>query len=598
MDTGFKLHSVFWYEGMLLRPEHFTAQEQFLTSQVLWTIQHLIPGTGLIGAGPRYDWGRNAAQSWDPDVQWYQAEGCYKLSISRCRGVTRGGIWVDIPPEEPLSLDIDAEVLPATSGGTIPIYILADPLNLAQGPPLEAPPEDEAPEDDTFSARPPYTAMFEIDARRAPYALLVGQLVRNGNRVQLDTTFIPPCMFMLAHTALVEGHHAIVDRIQNLLIRFMKLYRAILDFAVDARRYQIESLLGADQLTFVGRMVVALQGCLYDIADPAMSPKAFFTALRKLMFATGVYMDGSIAMEDHLADMEEHLRSGYYMPLSEEIGREGFLHNWVMPDNLRFELESHTRALQQLDNLEKSLQPIYTDYRFNVSLASVPWVKLDGVLHVQEDKFRKTHQASDGAALIVFRNLEMGANQDDFRLFLMMDPSAPRARSVSVDLIYNDVVDRPVSASCTQSDPEQFNFAIDLKPPQGQPVRELVVRFPVSTPILGAVIHRRIFLGARRNEDRFQPLRPENSEPRPDTGRGERSRPEPPQQQQPPRGAARQPSWGVLRPGRQQQQGNASWRPDERLSPGYSPPAAKPEEDARRKDSPKTGGDREFLSKD
>ena len=48
-----RLKSVNWEHGMLLTPDHFLRQEQYLESLLFWNIGYLTTGSGLVGGGVR-----------------------------------------------------------------------------------------------------------------------------------------------------------------------------------------------------------------------------------------------------------------------------------------------------------------------------------------------------------------------------------------------------------------------------------------------------------------------------------------------------------------------------------------------------------------
>src|SRR4051794_30050745 len=97
-DDTIDLRSVNWSQGMFLTPDHFTRQERYFDSTLLWVIRYGSAAAGLVGGGPRVQTTEYGAASFDPIVDIEESGEDLKVTITQCRGITPGGALVDIQP--------------------------------------------------------------------------------------------------------------------------------------------------------------------------------------------------------------------------------------------------------------------------------------------------------------------------------------------------------------------------------------------------------------------------------------------------------------------------------------------------------------------
>ena len=102
-DDDLDLRSVNWSQGMFLTPEHFLRQERYVDSLVLWLLRFALPAHGLLGGGPRVASAELGAPGFDPVVDIDDAGDTLKVTVTQCRGVTAGGMLVDVRPSHALS---------------------------------------------------------------------------------------------------------------------------------------------------------------------------------------------------------------------------------------------------------------------------------------------------------------------------------------------------------------------------------------------------------------------------------------------------------------------------------------------------------------
>src|SRR5256885_12549490 len=103
IDDDLDLRSVNWSQGMFLTPDHFLRQERYVDSLVLWLLRYALPAYGLIGGGPRVDTSERGAPRYDPVVDIDDSGDTLKVTVSQCRGVTPGGILIDVHPSRAIN---------------------------------------------------------------------------------------------------------------------------------------------------------------------------------------------------------------------------------------------------------------------------------------------------------------------------------------------------------------------------------------------------------------------------------------------------------------------------------------------------------------
>src|SRR5215472_3478175 len=119
------LSAVNWEHGMLLTPDHFVRLERYFDSTLLWMLRYATNVYGLIGGGPRLPESERGAVRHDPIVVVNEEEEAISISITQCRGLTRGGCIIDIDPEHPLRQRFAKAGLEGVAEA--PIYIFCEP---------------------------------------------------------------------------------------------------------------------------------------------------------------------------------------------------------------------------------------------------------------------------------------------------------------------------------------------------------------------------------------------------------------------------------------------------------------------------------------
>src|SRR5215472_17268966 len=119
-----------------------------------------------------------------------------------------------------------------------------------------------------------FEVKLDVGAEAAGHSILLARLTRSesGLRFERKAEFIPPCATLSAHSELIRAWRQITERVSHLADRYTELHRAIGEYVNLAIEREIGTREDAETLSFVGRMVAALEDCAYLILDPLQTP--------------------------------------------------------------------------------------------------------------------------------------------------------------------------------------------------------------------------------------------------------------------------------------------------------------------------------------
>jgi hypothetical protein len=525
MDSDdLNLGLVNWEHGMLLGPEHFLRQERYFESRFAWLLRYGSTVYGLIGGGARLPEPERGAKGDDPVVSVNDDSGALGITVSQCRGITPNGSFVEISPEYAISCDVAKGELAGVDQARI--YVVCEP---GLKDVLEARPDELNPEAEK-QRRNRYRVALQVSAQEAPYALAVGCMIRSrdGLDYDRDTGFIPACTFMGAHSGLAAGARAILDETIQLASRFTDLHRAMRQFITLFKDRDIETEADLDILSFVGRMVVALQNCVYEIVDAAQPPQVFFGHLRRVFHGAAVYLDLSPPVRQYFDLLKDSGESEFIALLAQQKKTLGASPKWKIYEDLSFEVESALESLEALRKLERALEGKYIDFRVNPILEAMNFVfDRDGqVLYKLHSKSSRLQGTEDSLAL-TFAKLQL-EGREKYRLVLVGEDSAIFGQDIKVEIHINEnsgYRSKPKYLTSVVRDHDQRNFEFDFDAPEVPTITDLRVALNAEYAIkLGLLFVRQRFY-ATKTPEAVKPLTPE-SRPREDALRADRFREE------------------------------------------------------------------------
>ena len=459
-----RLKSVNWEHGMLLTPDHFLRQEQYLESLLFWNIGYLTTGSGLVGGGVRLPASDLGAVRHDPTVVLDENPDALSLSISKCRGLTPSGLIVEVEEGSVLSERFAKEQLAGVAEAVV--YVVCD---VAEKQKVDGTPDAFNPQMRTermFS----YRITLDVTAAERENAVAVARLRRPsaGMHYEKDPLYLPACLSLSAHSELTAGWRKISESVNNLAAGYAELHRAMREFMVLFTERGIETEVDRDSLNFAERMVMSMQETAYQVLDRTQSPEVFFGSIRKLLHQAATFFDLAPGMQQYyetlretgeteliaLIEVQKHtLRTGRTLRLNEDLG---------------VELRSALQSLGVLEKLERALEGKYIDFRRSPSLEGMNFIfdRQGKVLYKLAAKPARVQGVVDELT-IFFSQLRL-EGRDRYRLILVGDRNQPypRGTTISAEIRLNEGSGFRREAIILQAEAkldDQYNFELDFE---------------------------------------------------------------------------------------------------------------------------------------
>ncbi len=510
-----KLSAVNWEHGMLLTPEHFLRQERYFDSALLWLLRYGTIAYGLVGGGPRLPESERGAVRHDPVVVLDEDEAALNISVTQCRGLTPAGCIVDIDPEHPVRWRFMKADLEGVAESGVYLACLPHTKEVVDGPLDEFNPQMRT------ERRPSYTIALQVKPEDAPYAIAVARIRRPkyGSGYEKDPEYIPACTSMASYSELAAAWRRLVEDVTVLADRYTDLYRAMQEFLVLFKERGIDTDLDIETLGFVGRMVVALQNCVYDLLDPVQSPQSFFGQLHRFLHNAAAYLDLSPPVQQYFESLKETGETEF-IPLVEQQKKILLSsRTWNVHQDLAVEVRSAMQSLGSLKRLEQALEGKYIDFRLSPSLEAMNFVFDRGgrVLYKLAAKPARVQGFADELTF-TFSQLRL-EGRDRYRLILTSEPSAPfeKGAKITVEIRINEgsgFKRRPVILSNEATFQGQRNFEFDFEAPDVPTITDIRVSLQAHHPIRSALLFvRHRFYAARQEEPAGRPLRLESVPP-------------------------------------------------------------------------------------
>ena len=500
-DDVIDLRSVNWSHGMFLTPEHFLRQERYFDSLVLWLIRYCSFDYGLIGGGPRVEASQRGAAAFDPIVSLDDSEENLKITVSQCRGLSMGGWVVDIAPNRPLEISVPKKELEGVLN--LGIYVVARPHSKE--------PDDEVKDsvnpEIQVGRRLAYELKLDVSAEESEWSLLVSRLRRaeKGLRFEKVPGFIPPCAFMISHSALMQAFLQVNEQVTSIADRYSGLHRAIVDFVPIARSRGMDVEQDLETLGFVSQMVVALEECAYEILEPLQPPRRFFQQMNRLIRSSALFLSLSPPTREYFRLLGDIGETEFASILEQEGKALEIERQWGIHDDLQLEVQRISRDLEGLRRLEQALEGKYLDFRISPSLESINFVfdrsSGEPVLYKAVAKPARP-QASGQELTFVFAPLRLEA-REVYRLILVGDK---QARFMPGDQLHAELrinpgegYNRPPQYVTAQFEVDAHrNFAFDFKAPEDVVVlNDIRVSLRSVQPIRSAILYVRSRLMVR-----------------------------------------------------------------------------------------------------
>jgi hypothetical protein len=433
------------------------------------------------------------------------------ISLTQCRGLTPAGCIIDVDAEHAVHRRFPKTDLEGMAEAQV--YIVCEPHNKE---PKGGASDDFNPQMKT-ERHPVYGLSLQVDADSVPYSVAVARLRRPkyGSGYEKDPEFIPACTSMVSYSELAAGWRKIVDEVTLLAGRYTELYRAMQEFLTLFKERGIETELDFETVTFVGRMVVALQNCIYEILDPVQTPESFFGRLRRFFHSAAVYLDISPPAQRYFDLLKESGETEFISLLERQKRVLQISRNWRVHEDLGVEVRTALQSLRALERLQQALEGKYVDFRISPSLESMNFVFDRGgqVLYKLAAKPSRVQGFGDELTMF-FAQLRL-EGREKYRLILAGDEGATfeMGTKITAEIRLNEGAGfrrQPVILSCGSKLPGQRNFEFDFDAADVPTINDMRVTLQAHLPIRTALLFvRHRFFGASAREEVARPVQRE-----------------------------------------------------------------------------------------
>ncbi|HEY0777185.1 MAG TPA: hypothetical protein VGD56_04385, partial [Gemmatirosa sp.] len=415
------LKSVHWLTGMLLTPQHFERQDQFIEAAARWAVRYALPGAGLVGGGLRVDPRTTDPARFDPRLEIADDGETVRLSLLAARGVTPAGDVVDVGEADAVRTAVPRAALAGVTEAEVHVVRVPgreeDPASAGLDP---VNPHQAA------LRRARYRLVVGVAPEQRPHALAIGRIrrVRETLGFDRDGAYIPACTAMIAHSRLYAGWSRLRDGVADLAERYGELHRAVAAYAERLAERGVDVRGDLDTLAFVERAVLALDDCAYALVDATRAPGAVFADVERMGRRIALALDLSAATRLFLHAVSG-ADAGYEVLLDEErqalARRRGTaLHDTEQGDLARA-LARAEDTVRRVRELGAAVEGKYVDYRLNRAIDALRFVLERGGEGFYTAVVTPAHPRRDGDMLTFdFSPLQLPARQE-YRVVLVGD---------------------------------------------------------------------------------------------------------------------------------------------------------------------------------
>lgn len=469
-DDG-ALKSVHWLTGMLLTPQHFERQDQFIEAAARWAVRYTLPGAGLVGGGLRVDPRATDPARYDPRLEVADDGETVRLSLVTARGVTPAGDVVDVGEEDA----VRASVARSALAGVTEVEVHVVRLPGREEDPGSAGLDPVNPHQAALR-RARYQLVVGVAPEHAPHALAVGRIRRVSETLGFDRdgSYIPACAAVLAHSRLYAGWSRLRDGVADLAERYGELHRAVAAYAERLAERGVDVRGDLDTLAFVERAVLALDDCAYALVDATRAPAPVFADVERMGRRVALALDLSAATRLFLHAVSS-ADAGYEVLLDEErqalARRRGAAAQEVEHGDVSRALARAEDTVRRVRDLGAAVEGKYVDFRLNRAVDALRFILERGGEGFYTAVATPAHPRRDGDTLTFdFSPLQLPARQE-YRVLLVGDAQGESpwrlGEAFPVDVWINPGAGggRPISSDVRCEVPGQRNFGVSFDGP-------------------------------------------------------------------------------------------------------------------------------------
>lgn len=493
-ESNGRTRSVNWMTGMLLTPEHFLRQDNYIDSSFEWLLRYCIPAMGLVGGGVRLESGQRGLAGFDPKLEVEDDGTTVRVTVLQARGVTPIGEAIDIAGADAINGEFRKGDLAGAS--ELLVYVVRtgereeDPESVGR---------DEANPDQAAFRRSQYRVSLGADADVAIRSLVVGQIRRVSETLgfELDGQFVPSCATLIAHSALYAAWMRVQSNVKLLAGQYAELHRTVSRYIDEITPRGVNVRPELDILAFLERAVLALDTCAYEILDPTISPLRFFQQIDRAGRRIALALDLSASTREYF-QLVAGVDASYNGLLEEERELLGERREVDQRQDLRAAVALAEQTLSRARRLVEALEGKYIDFRLNRSIESLRFLLDRGGEHFYMAVTTPGHPQREGDVLtFVFSQLNL-AGRHEYRIVLFGEPGPSAGLQagddIRADLWINGVAGstRPISRAIRSELPVQRNFAFNFDTPQDvATISSLHLTIQPGNRVRGAMLYQR-----------------------------------------------------------------------------------------------------------
>jgi len=217
-----------WVDGMKISKEHLTGMEDYFIDNVRDSVNIRLTGYNY-GLLPAY---KGDSLSSDFEIM-ERTTSQVEIELRRCNAITAGGCRIDINPTNRtgyLKLDYVFKDSDLPQENIWDVILIVHPFGRVPSgiPDPEETPPRHPHADRKYVLSVTTTGQINTD-ELGMHNLIIGRIIKNGNRYEVDKSYIPPCTCMLSHPDLKVYYDNFGKYLNDIEVSSHKIIQKILE---------------------------------------------------------------------------------------------------------------------------------------------------------------------------------------------------------------------------------------------------------------------------------------------------------------------------------------------------------------------------------
>jgi Bacterial Type VI secretion, VC_A0110, EvfL, ImpJ, VasE len=319
--STFPLYSIDWRSVSLLHGEHLKSETAYLEQLIRWGMQY-----GHASGVVRMD--VNA-------LTVHGSDTAFEVQLHHCQAITPNGFIIDTDEEEaPITLM-------GENSEHIGMYVMVYLGVSRQKEPTRMPPVSQSfPLLECTSLRWQYILRTERESAQYDW-IVVGRLKKNGTRFERDSDFIPPCVSLKAHAALIAMTQNIAQTAEATLTRTEETIR---------RHPELQLLPWRTQVAMMAHPLAEAA----TVGDWEATPKHYLERLLVTVRTLALMINLVDKTDSRWTDAYERIQKALQIQQALRVGQEADLPDAFWSDSF----EKVKRVFEVWGELLKGMSPV------------------------------------------------------------------------------------------------------------------------------------------------------------------------------------------------------------------------------------------------